>query len=78
MKRRELVRRLQEMGCVLLRNGGRHDWYQNTRTKVCQPVPRHVEIKEHLARQILKRLQDPGAEIGSQAAMGAPFKRFGV
>ncbi|MFQ5853789.1 MAG: type II toxin-antitoxin system HicA family toxin [Candidatus Binatia bacterium] len=32
------------MGCVLIRHGGRHDRYQNTETKVSQPVPRHREI----------------------------------
>jgi hypothetical protein len=57
MKRRELVRRLHEMGCVLIRPGAKHDWYQNPANKVSQPVPRHTEIKEHLARHILKMLQ---------------------
>jgi mRNA interferase HicA len=48
------------MGCVLIRHGGKHDWYQNPRTHMCQPVPRHREIKEYLARGIIKRLSDPG------------------
>ncbi|MBI3935087.1 MAG: type II toxin-antitoxin system HicA family toxin [Acidobacteria bacterium] len=60
MKRRELVRRLQEMGCVLIRHGGKHDWYQNPATKVAQPLPRHAEIKELLARRILKMLEKKG------------------
>jgi len=34
------------MGCVLIRHGGRHDWYQNPQTGESQPVPRHVEINE--------------------------------
>ena len=58
MKRRELIERLQAMGCDLIRNGGKHDWYQNPRTRMAQPVPRHAEIKEHLARHILKKLAD--------------------
>ena len=29
MKRRDLVRTLEEMGCVLTRHGGKHDWYTN-------------------------------------------------
>jgi len=29
------------VGCVLLRHGARHDWYQNPKTGFCQPVPRH-------------------------------------
>ncbi|MBX7235004.1 MAG: type II toxin-antitoxin system HicA family toxin [Caldilineales bacterium] len=28
MKRRELIRILEEMGCVLVRHGGSHDWYR--------------------------------------------------
>jgi mRNA interferase HicA len=58
MKRRELIRRLEEMGCVLIRHGGKHDWYQNAVTKVSQPVPRHTEIKDPLAKHILKMLEN--------------------
>jgi len=39
MKRTELLHRLAEWECVLIRHGGRHDWYQNPNTGVCQPVP---------------------------------------
>ena len=56
MKRRDLVQKIEEMGCILIRHGGKHDWYQNPATKVCQPVPRHNEINEHLARGILGKL----------------------
>ena len=56
MKRKDLIARLEEMGCVLLRHGGKHDWYQNPETKACQPVPRHRELNEILARNILKKL----------------------
>lgn len=56
MKRRDLIKKIEGMGCVLLRHGGKHDWYQNPETRVCQPVPRHREIHEHLARHILKTL----------------------
>lgn len=56
MKRIELVRRLEENGCELIRHGGNHDWYRNPRTGMSQPVPRHREIGENLAKQILKKL----------------------
>jgi len=56
LKRRELVRKLGEMGCLLIRHGGKHDWYQNPRTRMAQPVPRHSEISELLARTILRKL----------------------
>ena len=58
MKRRELIKKLEEMGCVFIRHGGKHDWYQNPRTKVCQPIPRHKEINESLAKHILRKMKD--------------------
>jgi len=56
MKRRDLIRAILEAGCVLIRHGGKHDWYQNPKTKISQPVPRHKEIGETLAKHILKML----------------------
>ena len=58
MKRIALVKRILDMGCVLLRNGGKHDWYHDKRTKVSQPIPRHNEIADGLAQHILKMLGD--------------------
>jgi hypothetical protein len=43
---------------VLIRHGGRHDWYLNPKTGVSQPLPRHREIKEFLAKHILRKLED--------------------
>jgi predicted RNA binding protein YcfA (HicA-like mRNA interferase family) len=57
MKRQDLIRRLEESGVVLVRHGGRHDWYRNPKTGQSQPVPRHREVNENLARHILKKLQ---------------------
>lgn len=59
MKRDELVRQLLMAGCVLLRHGGRHDTYLNPRAGQKQPVPRHREIDDVLARHILKHLGIP-------------------
>ena len=53
MKRQELLRKLRNEGCVLLRSGGNHDIYINPKTGKKQPVPRHSEIDEHLAKHIL-------------------------
>jgi mRNA interferase HicA len=53
---RDLIRQIEEAGGVFIRHGGKHDWYQNPVTKISQPVPRHREIKEYLARHILKML----------------------
>ncbi|MBS0462608.1 MAG: type II toxin-antitoxin system HicA family toxin [Proteobacteria bacterium] len=56
MKRDELVRLLLASGCILLRHGGRHDIYCNPRTGQKQPVPRHRQIEEALAKHIIKFL----------------------
>jgi len=56
MKRKELIRKLEEMGCVLVRHGKKHDWYTNLDTRQSQPVPRHTEINENLAKSIIKKL----------------------
>jgi predicted RNA binding protein YcfA (HicA-like mRNA interferase family) len=58
MKRRELIQRLEQLGVVFIRHGGSHDWYQNPKTGMAQPVPRHAEINELLAKSILKKLGD--------------------
>jgi mRNA interferase HicA len=58
MKRFELIQQIEQIGCVFIRHGGKHDWYQNPKTGACQPVPRHREIKESLARHILRKLKD--------------------
>jgi len=46
------------MGCILIRHGSNHDWFQNPETGMFQPVPRHNDINEHLAKQIIKRLSN--------------------
>ena len=56
MKRRDLIRKIEDLGTVLIRHGGKHDWYQNPKTKISQPVPRHTEINEFLARNIVRKL----------------------
>ncbi|MEZ4526140.1 MAG: type II toxin-antitoxin system HicA family toxin [Desulfobacterales bacterium] len=56
MKRRELIKKLEDMGCVLVRHGGAHDWYTNFATKQSQPIPLHKEINENLAKSIIRKL----------------------
>ena len=53
MKRSDLIKALEEQGWYLLRNGGNHDIYTNGFQK--QPIPRHKEVNELLAKKILKR-----------------------
>ena len=56
MKRKELLKKITSAGCVLVRHGGRHDLYINPKTGKKQPVPRHDEIDENLAKHIIKEL----------------------
>ncbi len=56
MKRKELLKIITTRGCVFLRHGGKHDLYINPKTGKKQPIPRHDEIDEHLAKHIMKEL----------------------
>ncbi len=58
MKHRDLIKAVEELGCVFISHGGKHDWYQNPATKIAQPVPRHREINENLARHIIRKLSN--------------------
>ena len=59
MKRRDLIKKIEEGGAIFIRHGGKHDWYQNPETKMSQPVPRHTEIKEFVANSIIRKLSRP-------------------
>ena len=56
MKRRDLERKLRMAGCYLKREGASHSLWINPNNGVVEAVPRHKEIKEPLARKILKNL----------------------
>jgi mRNA interferase HicA len=56
MKRKELEKLLRLAGCFLKREGASHSLWMNPKTGVCEAIPRHNEIKEHLAKKILKSL----------------------
>lgn len=62
MKRIDLIREIEGFGCVLVRHGAKHDWYRNPSTGVSQPVPRHREIGESLARKIIRTLSNPKSD----------------
>ncbi len=54
MKRADLIRTITALGAVLVREGGNHTMYKNSRTNEAIPIPRHREIKEHLAQKIIR------------------------
>ena len=53
MKRRDLIEMLERNGWELKRNGGNHDIYQKGNQR--EPIPRHREIDENLAKAIIRR-----------------------
>jgi len=56
VKRKDLIKKITSQGGILLRHGQKHDLYINPKTSKKQPVPRHNEIDENLAKHILKEL----------------------
>jgi mRNA interferase HicA len=59
MKRRDLIKYLEEHGCEFLREGSKHSVYVKRTAQKTSTVPRHREIDEFLARKICKDLQLP-------------------
>lgn len=56
MKRRDLENKLRIAGCYLKREGASHSLWLNPKNGVIESIPRHKEIKEPLAKKILKNL----------------------
>ena len=56
MKRGDLIRALEDAGCILQRHGKHHDLYFNPASGQQPPVPRHNEIDNALAKHIKKFL----------------------
>ena len=52
MKRKELEKKLKKLGWWLKRHGGNHDIWTNGEDE--EPIPRHGEVVEILAKKILK------------------------
>jgi predicted RNA binding protein YcfA (HicA-like mRNA interferase family) len=56
MKRSDLEKKLRIAGCYLKREGGSHSLWINPKNGVIEAIPRHKEIKEPLAKKILKNM----------------------
>jgi mRNA interferase HicA len=59
MKRRDLIRHLENHGCEFLREGKKHTVYVNRKAQSSSTVPRHREVKEFLAVKICRDLKVP-------------------
>ncbi len=46
MKRKELIKKLNDSGCILVRHGSRHDLYKNPATGKKQPVQDIMKLTE--------------------------------
>ena len=53
VKQRILIKKLKKAGFVFGRHGGNHDVY--VRGNETEEVPRHKEVNERLARDIIKK-----------------------
>ena len=62
MKRRDLIKRLFEQGCVFIREGGNHSIFLNPESKRLSTVPRHGEINDFLVKKICKDLGIPSSK----------------
>lgn len=56
MKRRDLLRHLQQQGCQLLREGGEHSIWENPVNDRRAAIPRHREITHFTAASICRHL----------------------
>ncbi len=56
MKRKDVIRYLNEHGCLLKREGGSHSVYMNVSNKKTSTLPRHNEINDYLVKKICKDL----------------------
>jgi predicted RNA binding protein YcfA (HicA-like mRNA interferase family) len=56
MRRRDLERKLRIAGCYMKRQGASHSLWINPKNGAIEAVPRHIDIKEPLAKKILKNL----------------------
>jgi len=62
MKRREVERRLRELGWRFLRHGGSHDVWTDGSNDTA--IPRHTEISEGTARSIIRYAERCAAPKG--------------
>jgi predicted RNA binding protein YcfA (HicA-like mRNA interferase family) len=56
MKRNLLLKELAKQGVVFIRHGAGHDLYKQPQTGIQESVPRHNDVNERLAKDIIKRL----------------------
>ena len=56
MKREKVLEKANEYGAIFVRRGKKHDIYENPRTHEYTQIPRHNDINEYTAKDIIKKL----------------------
>ena len=59
MKRNAFIRYLKKHNCILLREGGNHSIYKNTKNQKQSTVGRHNELSDLLCKKICRQLEIP-------------------
>ena len=54
MKRKLLIKEILKRGAIFVRHGRKHDIYENPKTGTIEQIPRHSDIEENLARNIIR------------------------
>jgi hypothetical protein len=54
LKRQKLLKEIIKKGAVFVRNGAKHDIYENQQKRTSIQVPRHNDINELVAKAIIK------------------------
>ena len=56
MKREKLLKLVRKYGAVFIRHGRKHDIYENPRTHELTQIPRHPDVNEYTAQDIIDKL----------------------
>jgi len=59
MKRNQIIKYLQENGCVFDREGSNHTIYYNPKANKSTSIPRHQEIDDRICNEICKQIGIP-------------------
>ena len=59
MKKKKFIKYIEGYHCFIVREGGKHMLYKNSKSGNMSTVPRHPDIKENLCRKICKDLGIP-------------------
>jgi hypothetical protein len=76
VKRKDLVKKIEEFGCKLIRHGGNHDWYQNPQTKISAAHPKTSRNQRQPCSSHPEDAKQRGMKLVAQKMKGKPNKAF--